>query len=135
MHQARMRPKKRLMVAAISEAPKLSLYEAITRGEVAAVQKASKPWPEDFRKTAARGTSTMMDRENSVKANVGAKPGKTRRRPIENEAIGFCGYVFAGRAPGRSLAGPPWAMCLRLDAASIAVPLGDRPDAPAFSAA
>ena len=41
----------------------------------------------------------------------------------------------AGRAPGRSQAGPPWAMCMRLDAACIAVPLGDRPGLPAFSRA
>jgi hypothetical protein len=40
---------------------------------------------------------------------------------------------FAGRAPGRSQAGPPGAMGLRLNAASIAVPSGDRPGGPAFS--
>ncbi len=57
-----MKPKITLMNAPSSAAPKLSRYDASTRGEVAAAQKASTPWLADFRKTAPSGISTSSER-------------------------------------------------------------------------
>src|SRR5882672_502152 len=74
-----MKPNTTLISAASSAAPKVSRYDASTRGPVAAAQNASHPWPVDLTNTADNGMRTSSDRYVSARPNVGPKPGSTRR--------------------------------------------------------
>jgi hypothetical protein len=49
-----------LSVAAIRLAPKVSWYEAITRGAVALSQKWAQPIPAERKKMVERGSNTRM---------------------------------------------------------------------------
>ncbi len=57
-----MRPKKAFSTAAPKDAPKVSRYDAITRGEVTASQNAGQVMVKVLRNAALKGTRTMNPR-------------------------------------------------------------------------
>src|SRR5436309_3186901 len=73
-----MPPNTTFSAAASSDAPKVSLYEATTRSDVTAAQKAPQLKVKVFRNTADNGISTINARYSSVKPSDRWKPGMTR---------------------------------------------------------
>ena len=88
------------MAAASSEAPKLSRYDAITRGAVATCQNSVQPSDELLMNTAANGMSTISERYESVTPIDRPKPGSTRRdlaeliSPPPHSPANAKGWVF-----------------------------------------
>src|SRR5882672_9522698 len=79
------KPKTALMPAAMSEAPKVSRYEAIARGSSSVSQKRCHSMPIALSTRAASGKSTIALRKKVVKPTVRPKPGMTlgcRKRPV-----------------------------------------------------
>src|SRR5512138_1420813 len=70
-------PHTALTIAAASDAPKVSQYDARTRGDVTAVQNAGQVIDAVFKNAAASGISTIMLRYSSVKPSARSKPGST----------------------------------------------------------
>jgi hypothetical protein len=66
-----------LSSAAPNDAPKVSRYDASTRGDVTASQNAGHVIVNVFRNAADSGISTMNPRYSSVKPSARSKPGST----------------------------------------------------------
>src|SRR5450830_62409 len=85
-----MPPKITLSSAANNEAPNVRRYDAITRGDVTALTKASQVMVKVLRHTADKGIRTISVRYNSAKPRDRRKPGNTRNGAllITGKAIG-----------------------------------------------
>src|SRR5687768_5023863 len=103
-------PKNAFTNAAANEAPKVSRYEATTRGVATASQKAGQLMVKVLRKAADSGMSTMKLRYSSVNPSARSKPGSTLcrlRRVRERTMAGalrsarsLCPHVRAGLRQG-----------------------------------
>src|SRR3954463_11920176 len=71
-----------LTAAAIREAPRLSRYEATTRGSVMVAQMVSHEDANVFSGSVHSGISTIRLRYRIVNPIVSLKPGSTRRRVV-----------------------------------------------------
>src|SRR5262245_25324926 len=92
----------------MSEAPKVSLYEASTCGEVTVLQNWSQVIEVVRSTSAASGSSTTRLMESSVMPSVRPKPGSTRweREVMARPVPGCVGEPAAPRASRAGLVDP-----------------------------
>src|SRR4051794_8950931 len=74
-----MKPKTKLTIAAASEVPNVTRYEARTRGFVTSSQKRAHVSVAVLKKSADKGISTIRHRYNSVYPRLRPNPGRTLR--------------------------------------------------------